>query len=54
VPVRQWVLTLPSRVRYALAWDHALCRAVVAVFVRAVRQEIPKRALHEFRQASEP
>ena len=28
VPVRQWVLTLPSRVRYALAWDHALCRAV--------------------------
>ena len=36
VPVRQWVLTLPSRVRYALAWDHALCRAVVAVFVRAV------------------
>lgn len=37
VPVRQWVLTLPSRVRYALAWDHALCRAVVAVFVRAVQ-----------------
>ncbi len=36
VPVRQWVLTLPSRLRYALAWDHALCRAVVAVFVRAV------------------
>jgi len=36
VPVRQWVLTLPSRVRYALAWDHGLCRAVVAVFVRAV------------------
>lgn len=36
VSVRQWVLTLPSRVRYALAWDHALCRAVVAVFVRAV------------------
>ena len=36
VSVRQWVLTLPSRVRYALAWDPALCRAVVAVFVRAV------------------
>jgi len=36
VPVRQWVLTLPSRVRYALAWDHALCRAVIAVYVRAV------------------
>jgi len=36
VGVRQWVLTLPSRVRYVLAWDHALCRAVVAVYVRAV------------------
>lgn len=36
VPVRQWVLTLPSRIRYALAWDHDLCRAVIAVFVRAV------------------
>jgi len=36
VPVRQWVLTLPSRVRYVLAWDHALCRAVIAVYVRAV------------------
>jgi hypothetical protein len=36
VPVRQWVLTLPPRVRYVLAWDHALCRAVVAVYMRAV------------------
>ena len=22
VPVRQWVLTLPYRLRYLLAWDH--------------------------------
>jgi hypothetical protein len=36
VPVRQWVLSLPYRLRYRLAWDHDLCRAVVAVFVRAV------------------
>ena len=36
VPVRQWVLTLPPRLRYLLAWDHTLCRAVVAVYVRAV------------------
>jgi hypothetical protein len=21
-PVRQWVLTLPHRLRYTLAWDH--------------------------------
>jgi hypothetical protein len=34
--VRQWVLNLPHRLRYALAWDHHLCRAVLAVFVRAV------------------
>jgi hypothetical protein len=36
VPVRQWVLTLPPRIRYRLAFDHTLCRAVVAVFMRAV------------------
>ncbi len=36
LPVRQWVLTLPYRLRYALAYDHGLCRAVLAVFVRAV------------------
>ena len=36
VPIRQWVLTLPPRLRYLLAWDHALCRAVVAVYLRAV------------------
>ena len=31
VPVRQWVLSLPYRVRYRLAWDHDLCRAVAIV-----------------------
>jgi len=36
VPIRQWVLTLPPRLRYLLARDHALCRAVVAVYLRAV------------------
>jgi hypothetical protein len=44
VPVRQWVLTLPSQVRYVLAWDHALCRAVVAVYVRAVLGWYRRRA----------
>lgn len=34
--MRQWVLTLPHRLRYALAWDHRLCRLVLAVFIRAV------------------
>jgi hypothetical protein len=27
VPVRQWVLSVPHRQRYLLAWDHDLCRA---------------------------
>ena len=35
-PVRQWVLTVPHRLRYRLAFDHALCRAVLGAFVRAV------------------
>ena len=34
--MRQWVLSLPHRLRYRLAWNHDLCRAVVAVHVRTV------------------
>jgi hypothetical protein len=37
VPVRQWVLSLPHRLRYRLAYDHRRCRAVLQVFVRALR-----------------
>src|SRR6266850_2708040 len=33
VPVRQWVLRLPYRLRYLIAWDHKLCRAVLCVRV---------------------
>src|SRR5262245_3485734 len=36
VPVRQWMLTLPYCLRYRLAWDHALCRAVLGVFARTL------------------
>jgi hypothetical protein len=36
VPVRQWVLSLPYRLRYLLAWDHGLARAVLAVAVRVL------------------
>jgi hypothetical protein len=28
VAVRQWVLSLPHRLRYLLAWNQELCRAV--------------------------
>ena len=44
VPVRQWVLSLPYRLRYRLAWDHDLCRAVVAVFLRVVLGWLRSRA----------
>jgi superfamily II DNA helicase RecQ len=44
VPVRQWVLTVPHRLRYRLAFDHTLCRAVIAVFVRAVLGWYRRRA----------
>jgi len=36
VPVGQWVLSLPHWLRYMLAWDHGLCRAVLAVYVHAL------------------
>jgi hypothetical protein len=36
VPVRQWVPSLPYRLRDLLAWDHALARAVLGVYVRAL------------------
>jgi hypothetical protein len=39
-PVRQWVLSLPPRVRYALAWRHDLCSAVAGVFFRAVQRHL--------------
>ena len=38
VPVRQWVLTLPHRLRYLLAWRHDLCRAVARLLHRAVER----------------
>jgi len=44
VPVRQWVLSLPHRLRYLLAWDHTLCRAVLAVYARALLSFQRRRA----------
>jgi hypothetical protein len=46
VPIRQWVLSLPYRLRYLLAWDHDLCRAVVGVYVRALLSFLRARARH--------
>ena len=47
VPVRQWVLSLPYRLRYRLAWDHALCRAVVGRTMRAILGFHRRRARSE-------
>ena len=44
VPVRQWVLSVPHRLRYRLAFDHALCRAVLSVFIRALLAFYRRRA----------
>ena len=44
VPVRQWVLSLPHRLRYLLAWDHDLCRAVAGVLAQAVFRRLRDRA----------
>jgi hypothetical protein len=34
VPVRQWVLTVPYRLRYQMAWNHGLSRAVLRVYTQ--------------------
>jgi hypothetical protein len=44
VPLRQWVLTVPHRLRYLMAWDHRLCRAVLGVFVRGLLGWYRRRA----------
>ena len=36
VPVRQWVLTVPYRLRYQMAWNHGLSRAVLRVNTRVL------------------
>lgn len=49
VPVRQWVLSLPHRLRYLVAWDHELCRTVFAVYARALLSFQRRRALRRGR-----
>jgi hypothetical protein len=53
VPVRQWVLTLPHRLRYVLAWRHDLCRVVVRILHRAIERHLRgwarRHGLHDAR-----
>ncbi|MGE0445040.1 MAG: transposase [Vicinamibacterales bacterium] len=44
VPVRQWVLSLPPRIRYPLAWRHDACKAAVGVLLREVTRHLRDRA----------
>ncbi|HAM56618.1 MAG TPA: hypothetical protein DCQ64_14980, partial [Candidatus Rokubacteria bacterium] len=46
VPVRQWVLTMPYRLRYRMAWDHGLSRAALGVYARVVL-DVYARGAHE-------
>ena len=40
VPIRQWVLTLPHRLRYDLAWRHDLCRRVARILHGAIERHL--------------
>jgi hypothetical protein len=42
VPVRQWVLSLPKRLRYFLQQDPALCRRVQRLFLQVIEAELIK------------
>jgi len=44
VPVRQWVLSMPYRLRYLLAWNHRLSRAVLGAYARALLDFYRRRA----------
>jgi hypothetical protein len=56
VPVRQWVLSVPYRLRYLLAWDHALARAVLGVYARVLlgfqRHRARSYGIHDGRSGS--
>ncbi len=49
VPVRQWVLSLPHRVRYACAFDHHIAQGVRKILVRAIAsfQLLSPRCQHQ-------
>jgi hypothetical protein len=53
VPVRQWVLTVPYRLRYRMAFDHGLSRAVLGVYARVLLEvsarDAGARGIHDGR-----
>lgn len=43
-PVRQWVLSLPHRIRYRLAYDHEACTVALRAFIRTIFTDLRRRA----------
>jgi hypothetical protein len=43
LPVRQWVLSLPKRLRYFLRCDRRTVTAVLTIFLRVVEQVLRER-----------
>ncbi|HEX5043670.1 MAG TPA: transposase, partial [Candidatus Polarisedimenticolaceae bacterium] len=50
-PVRQWVLSLPFRLRYRMAYDARLTADVLRIFVRRVFASLRRRARRRLRPA---
>ena len=47
MPIRQWVFAVPAPLRYQLAFDASLTRAVLRVFVRTVFGWLRQRAAEQ-------
>lgn len=48
VPVRQWVLTLPFRLRFRLAYDARLTSEILRLFIRVLFASLRRRARRRF------
>ncbi|MCP4240350.1 MAG: hypothetical protein GY772_07275, partial [bacterium] len=44
VPIRQWVCSLPWRLRYAMGYDRKLCQGVLGAFIGALKRSLRWRA----------
>ena len=43
LPVRQWVLSVPKRLRYFMQWDGAALNMVLRIFLRVIAQTLQTR-----------
>jgi hypothetical protein len=48
VPVRQWVLSLPFKLRYRAAYDSELMAGILNIFIRTVFGDLRRRARESF------